>query len=222
VFFHGETRGQVAETAPAFKASEQYPWLTPATFNGWFVPEGARRRLGEMEFEESLQYDFRAESLRALLLRLEELNAALNIGPSFYTNRQRTSRNAVQLPLLIDEHQQDVLLVIGHKCAGKTTLADHAACREGVKVYEASSVLRTLAGENERTISSSSDAHAFLSEFGLGAVGVRLSEYISHSGSGTNIVTGLRTPEEILALKMAFPNARIVLIETDPRVRKAH
>jgi inosine/xanthosine triphosphate pyrophosphatase family protein/dephospho-CoA kinase len=219
LFFHGETRGQVAETAPAFEASEQYPWLTPATFNGWFVPEGARRRLGEMEFEESLLYDFRAKSLHALLLRLEELNAALNIGPSFYTKRQRTSGNSIQLPLLIDEHQQDILLVIGYKCAGKTTLADHVACLEGVKVYEASSVLRTLAVENERTISSSSDAHAFLSEFGLEAVGVRLSEYLCHSGSRTNIVTGLRTPEEILVLKMAFPNARVVLIEADPRVR---
>ena len=52
MFFHGETAGTVAPTPPAFSGSVQYPWLTPSTFNGWFIPDGATRRLGEMEFEE--------------------------------------------------------------------------------------------------------------------------------------------------------------------------
>ena len=46
IYFHGETSGHVAKTAPAFAASPQYPWLTPDTFNGWFVPDGSDRRLG--------------------------------------------------------------------------------------------------------------------------------------------------------------------------------
>src|ERR1700722_12404331 len=75
IFFHGETSGFVAESAPTFAVSPQYPWLTPETFNGWFIPNGSARRLGEMEFEESLSFDFRAKSLRFLIERLEELNA---------------------------------------------------------------------------------------------------------------------------------------------------
>lgn len=53
IFFHGETSGVVASEPPSFEASPQYPWLTPCTFNGWFVPDGTTKRLGEMEFEEA-------------------------------------------------------------------------------------------------------------------------------------------------------------------------
>ncbi|MGY4414904.1 inosine/xanthosine triphosphate pyrophosphatase family protein [Bradyrhizobium sp. LB7.1] len=72
VFFHGETDGAIATSPPEFSPSAQYPWLTPDTFNGWFIPQGATKRLGEMEFEESLTFDFRAKSLSALVSRLEE------------------------------------------------------------------------------------------------------------------------------------------------------
>jgi inosine/xanthosine triphosphate pyrophosphatase family protein len=58
IVFHGETAGIVAPSPPAFSGSVQYPWLTPTTFNGWFIPDGATKRLGEMEFEESLGFDF--------------------------------------------------------------------------------------------------------------------------------------------------------------------
>ena len=52
IFFHGETNGTMAPSPPAFSGSAQYPWLTPTTFNGWFIPENTTKRLGEMEFEE--------------------------------------------------------------------------------------------------------------------------------------------------------------------------
>ena len=50
---------------------------------GWFIPDGATKRLGEMEFEEALGFDFRAKALTKLIARLEEMNAALNLGSSF-------------------------------------------------------------------------------------------------------------------------------------------
>ena len=88
LLFHGETSGAIALSKPEFLESIPYPWLTPNTFNGWFVPDGSSKRLGEMEFEESLSYDFRAKSIRALLGRLQEMNAALNLKPNFYTTRR--------------------------------------------------------------------------------------------------------------------------------------
>lgn len=56
--FHGETSGKIGDVPPSFKQSAQYPWLSPDNFNGWFIPDGSTKRLGEMEFEESLEYDF--------------------------------------------------------------------------------------------------------------------------------------------------------------------
>jgi hypothetical protein len=91
IFFHGETAGRVALSEPSFSASHQYPWLTPSTFNGWFIPDGSNKRLGEMEFEESLRFDFRAKSLSALITRLEEMNSALNLSAPFYTVRKAPS-----------------------------------------------------------------------------------------------------------------------------------
>jgi hypothetical protein len=39
------------------------------------------------------------------------------------------------------------------------------------------------------------------------------------SSARWNIVTGLRTPEELLLLKERFPESRIVLIDADPKIR---
>ena len=67
VYFHGETSGTVAEEEPAFEANPQYPWLTPSTFNGWFIPDGAERPLGAMSLEESWRFDFRGRALEGRL-----------------------------------------------------------------------------------------------------------------------------------------------------------
>ena len=80
-------------------------------------------------------------------------------------------------------------------------------------------MLRTLAAELEVIIGSSSDARQFLEDVGLEAVGNRLVEYIERSASRVNVVTGLRTPEELVVLKTAFPDAEVLFVEADPRLR---
>jgi len=224
VFFHGETIGAVAPSPPAFSGSTQYPWLTPATFNGWFIPEGTTKRLGEMEFEESLAFDFRARSLMKLIARMEEMNVALNLSSSFYTvRRPETSRSQEQLAfrglLHPEENEPQILLVIGHKCAGKTTLSDYLAGRDGVMVYEASSVLRQLASEAGESVDTADDAFSFLREHGLDCVAEAIAKYIDRAKANLNIITGLRTVEEVFLLVQRFPQARIVLIDSDPRTR---
>jgi dephospho-CoA kinase/inosine/xanthosine triphosphate pyrophosphatase family protein len=217
VFLQGRTHGNIAKTPPSFEASVQYPWLTPDTFNGWFIPDGTTKRLGEMEFEESLAYDFRAKSIRALLSRLEELHAALNLRPSLYAVR-RPNSSAGQLSLL-PEQTRVILLIIGDKCAGKTTFSDHMANYESVRVYEASSVLRTIADEEGASVNSANDALAFLKTHGWAAVAEKIANYIEMDDSRWNVVSGLRTPEELLHFRSKFPNAQIVLIDADPRIR---
>jgi inosine/xanthosine triphosphate pyrophosphatase family protein/dephospho-CoA kinase len=224
IFLHGETHGQVATSAPSFTPSGQYPWLTPETFNGWFIPEGSTKRLGEMEFEESLAFDFRAKSLTALILRLEELNSAINLTPNFYIVRKPTSLpKGEQLSfrglMPLEGADIQVLLVVGHKCAGKTTFSDHLAAREGVMVFEASSVLRSLALEADETVDSADDAFKFLWEHGLDYVAQTIAKYLERSTAALNVVTGLRTVEEISLLVDRFPKAKIVFIDSDSRTR---
>jgi inosine/xanthosine triphosphate pyrophosphatase family protein/dephospho-CoA kinase len=217
IFFHGETKGTIALSAPGFEASIQYPWLTPTTFNGWFIPEGSERRLGEMELEESLAYDFRAKSITAMLSRIEELNAALSLKPNFYTVR-RPSPTLGQLSLL-PEQTRFILLIIGDKCAGKSTFSDYTATYEGVQVYEASSILRGIAEELGENPNTADQALAFLSKRGWSTVAERLARYIESSTARWNVVTGLRTPEELFYLKDRFPEARIIVVSADARIR---
>ncbi|MDZ5698698.1 non-canonical purine NTP pyrophosphatase [Chelativorans sp. M5D2P16] len=222
VFFHGETSGYVAEAPPAFTTSPQYPWLTPDTFNGWFVPEGTNRRLGEMEFEESLPYDFRAKSLTLLIERLEELNAVINLGRWNHVVRQAADaeREVGSQLSLLPLDRREVLIVIGHKCAGKSTFSDFLmGQRTGVFALEGSTLLRQIAEEEGITISNSADAMAFLEKRGWDIVAKRAADYIARENADINIVTGMRTVEEVLWLRSKLPAARVVLIEADPRTR---
>jgi hypothetical protein len=52
-----------------------------------------------MEFEESLDYDFRAKALKELLAALEHFNAAINLRPNFYTTRRSIDLQPGQLSL---------------------------------------------------------------------------------------------------------------------------
>lgn len=223
-FFHGETKGIVAASPPAFPGSVQYPWLTPTTFNGWFIPDGTTKRLGEMEFEEASEFDFRAKSLTKLIAKLEEMNAALNLGSSFYTVRRpeilsSPEQLAFRELLPQEESEPQILLVIGHKCAGKTTLSDYLAGRDGVMVFEASSVLRQLASETGESVDTADDAFNFLREHGLDCVAEAIAKYLDRGKANLNVITGLRTVEETFLLAQRFPQARIVLIDSDARTR---
>ncbi|WBL78017.1 AAA family ATPase [Bradyrhizobium xenonodulans] len=225
IFFHGETEGAIATSPPEFSPSAQYPWLTPDTFNGWFIPQGATKRLGEMEFEESLSFDFRAKSLSALVSRLEELNSALNIAPNFYVVRRPASPPVAEQQLLfkellmLEDKPSQVLVVIGNKCAGKTTLSDYLIARDDVMVFEASSVLRSLASEADEQVETADDAYRFLCAHGLDCVAHTIAKYIERSPAILNVVTGLRTVEEVSLLVERFPRARIVFVDADVRTR---
>lgn len=218
LLFHGETNGTIADSPPRFEASVQYPWLTPKTFNGWIIPDGHTKRLGEMEFEESLQYDFRAKALTELLRTLEHFNAAINLRPNFYITRKSTNSDQDQLSLL-PEQSRTIIIAVGARCSGKTTFSDFMAKYETVRVYEASTVLRGIGEEQGIVPTSSEEALDFLSEVGWDAVARKIADYIDKDDCPLNVVTGLRTPEELLFLKRKFPQSRIILIDADPRIR---
>jgi len=159
-----------------------------------------------------------------LIARLEEMNAALNLASSFYTvRRPEISHSQEQLTfrelLPQEESEPQILLIVGHKCAGKTTFSDYLAGRDGVMVFEASSVLRQLASEADESVDTADDAFNFLREHGLDCVAEAIAKYLDRGRANLNVVTGLRTVEEIFLLAQRFPHARIVLVDSDARTR---
>lgn len=121
---------------------------------------------------------------------------------------------------LLPTDRRDVLIVIGHKCAGKSTFSDFlTGQRTGVFALEGSTLLRQIAEEEGITIGSSRDALTFLEKRNWDIVAKRAAEYIARENADLNIVTGMRTVEEVLWLRSMLPAARIVLIEADARTR---
>lgn len=214
VYFHGETVGEIPKSSPRFEASIQYPWLTPLSFNGWFVPDGARKRLGEMAIDESIRHDFRIRSLTKLLERLEEYAVVVNIPPPAYSRR-----TALISSLQSSLWPRAVYAVIGNTCAGKTTLGDRASELDFL-VLEASSVMRSLAADTGATSGSPFEMAArLLRERGQDVVARRVLQLIEQEQERNIIITGFRTIEEIEFLKAALPETVVVVVEASERTR---
>lgn len=216
VFFRGECRGVVATTPPQFSAPVAHPWLTPSTFNGWLIPDGSTKRLGEMSFEESWRFDFRVKSLLSLIERLEEYCAALNLPTSAYS-RRGSAGAAGQLSLL--EMQREVLIVVGRTCAGKTTMCEHLSVQHGFRFFEASDVLRMFDRPGSlREASEQVFAEHVLTKQGPDAVARKILSLLDSTVEKLAI-SGFRTIEELECLRASIPEAKIVFVEASDRTR---
>jgi dephospho-CoA kinase/inosine/xanthosine triphosphate pyrophosphatase family protein len=216
VYFHGETSGGVVEELKEFSPSIQYPWLTPNTFNGWFVPDGANKVLGEMSFDESLMYDFRVKSLVKLVERLEEYTAALNLPAQSYFRIDRASHSR-QLPLI-----PSVFLVVGPTCAGKSTFGEYAAQEFGFRWVEASDIVRMLIDERygrEYTHDASMFAERLLQEEGADVVARKVVSLLPGVNGEPLVITGFRTIEELELIRREIPDIKVVVLEASERTR---
>ena len=212
IFFCGETEGRIASAPPRFALNAAYPWLSPDTLNGWFVPYGETRCLGEMEPERSLEFDFRARALDALLDRLYEYNAVANVGSSGFRSRPRRSSA---------ERKPPILVVIGHRCAGKTAFGDFA-CREfGAVHIEASSVIRQIAKRAGERAETSKEATEFLQRHGFDVVAREIVNLVEQDSEHPTVITGIRTVEELLYLARTLTELEIVHVQADPKTRFA-
>lgn len=218
VFFYGETRGTIALSPPDFAESIQYPWLTPNSFNGWFIPDGADKRLGEMTLEESWKYDFRTKALLALLGRLEEYAIVLNLPPRAYTRPKSFINVAGQLSLF--EAEGEKLIVIGRTCCGKTTFGEYAQRQYTLPFIEASSIMKGLASEyaiqEPRPFERSKKV---LETRGYDVVArIILQKHKNQLNNGF-VISGFRTIEELEVMKTQVPGVKVILIDSDERMR---
>lgn len=217
LFFHGECAGAIALTPPDFDQNPQFPWLTPHTFNGWFIPHGATKRLGEMSLEESWAHDFRTKALALLLDRLEEYTAILNLPPHAYTRLRRVYPNPQPLLLPLN---RPVYVVVGKTCAGKSTFGERAKEKHGLRWVEASSVLRMFHDDYDLQSTKALDfAKSVLGSYGYDAVARKIVTLYGGDNADGLVITGFRAIEELETIKSHFPDARVVLIEATDRAR---
>jgi len=214
-FFRGSTNGRVADTPPTFDENLHYPWLTPETFNGWFIPDGATHRLGEMNLEESWRYDFRTRALESLISRLEEYTAVLNLPAQSYTRRQ-PPESLRQLPLFVGT----VLMIVGHTCAGKTTFGDRAHDLHELLHIEASAIVRMLQRDmGSEGTSTFAFAKELLHEKGPDVIALKILQVYSSKFDKGVVITGFRTIEELELLKSHISHAKVLYIEATERTR---
>lgn len=215
VYFSGETRGTVAETPPGFKPNPQHPWLTPHTFNGWFIPDGAHKPLGQMSLDESLHHDFRVRALRQLIDRLEEYAVVLNLPAHAYARRPRPIAGQ-QPPLFAAE--AGAYVVVGATCAGKTTFALRAAEKHDLRHIEASDIVRSLDTPKDEEAPASFAARV-LEQHGADVVARRILELYGADLDAGFVISGFRTLQELLTFRDAVPRTKVVLVEAVDRMR---
>ena len=216
VYVNGTTDGVVATTAPVFSTDVEHPWLTPNTFNGWFIPDGASKRLGEMPVGESLSYDFRAKALNELVGRLQEYGAVLNLPPGNYALplRQISTEQTTLFP------KSPLLVVVGRVCAGKTTFGNYAMSAKGGLHIEASDVMRDLAAASQIEASTMVEkARTLLSQMGPDVVAREIENRFGRSLDTGAVITGFRTLEEVWYIRERHPECRVILVECGDRIR---
>ena len=223
VLLSGMTSGVVADHPPDFPTNPTHPWLTPDTFNGWFIPDGASRPLGAMKFEESLEYDFRVKALVALVDRLEEYTAVVNLAPSAFEKVGRGVREPVgQVELFASDKGSapKVVMVTGYTCAGKTEFGVAAESVPDVRYVEASGVLRQIGASIDPELGGFELAERVLGELGPDIVARVITEkFLPQLSERTVVITGFRTIEEVAHVRRLYPDARLLFVQADERTR---
>lgn len=215
IFFHGETSGTVVESLPTAKENVFYPWLSPNSFNAWFIPDGADKTLSEMSFEESLRFDFRVFSITQLLDRLEEYSLILNLSPGSFVRRQQNSRDQAALFSVAEP----VLLIVGPTCAGKTTFGINVQQTLDWTFVDASSIVKVMRDERGATERIGKFASSLLEAEGSDIVARYIAENLVRDGSEPTVITGFRTIEEVEFFRETYQDVRVVSVSAPQRLR---
>ena len=216
--FTAHLTGEVATSPGAgLPANRLYPWLSPDSFNAWFVPVGEKVPLSDLDLERSLDLDFRVSALLALADRLEEYMAILNL-PSV-SIQLVPHKQLVAQPQLF-ETRSPPIAVIGLTCAGKTTFGEFLS-KYGYEHIEASSILRILQGSDLAPNSRAGYFQAIttLSSEGWDVIARRAIDLYERSIESGICITGLRTVEELEFLARRFSDLIVVLVEAPAQMR---
>jgi inosine/xanthosine triphosphate pyrophosphatase family protein/dephospho-CoA kinase len=217
VFFHGESHGELAKRPWRSKEPVQYPWLSPDNFSAWFAPDGARGvQLSALDVEQSVEFDFRAKALQALLMFLEELTASLNLPSAAYSRRPAPLSDR-QVSLFAQTGS--MLLVVGRTCAGKTTLGHRLSINHGLRHIEASGLVRMLREKEGSSLAPLEYAQTLMARRGPAVVAEEVLRLHGGALDDGFVITGFRTIEELQMFKERFPRVRVVYVDANERLR---
>lgn len=226
IFLYGVTTGQLVSELPGGAANLSTPWLDPRSFSGWFVPDGAARTLGEMSLEGSFAHDFRVKSLLLLLDRLEEMTVALNAGPGSYRLLRQfedpditdLQPSMFELPEWMEYRADQVIVVVGPTCSGKTTFGVQISHDRDCHFVDASSLVRRRRQAKDLAKSIGDFASEILDREGFDMVAREIQQLYGASDTPL-VVTGLRAIEEIQHLRTIWPRLILVSLHAPQRVR---
>jgi hypothetical protein len=83
-FYRGVVRGKIAERPYEGPDRPDAPWLTAKQFASIFVPQGAKEPYAALSVEDSWRFDFRKRAVDQAILKVEEINAILNLEVNCY------------------------------------------------------------------------------------------------------------------------------------------
>ena len=217
--FSGISTGAIAECpGRGLDANTPYSWLSPNSFNAWFIPDGKDVPLSDLDLEDALDVDFRVATLLTLADRLEEYIAILNLPPVSLELVPQSGLNSRHPQLFAT--RRPPIAVIGLTCAGKTTIGEMLG-KYGYTHIEASSILQILQGSNLAANSRPGYFQAMktLNSYGWNIVARRAVDLFQQNIEAGICITGLRTIEELHLLAGMFPDLVVVLLEASQQTR---
>lgn len=227
VHMRGEVRGRLVHALPSVEANPLYPWLGRTDFNSWFVPNGADRTLAEMGIAESEKYDHRARALNLLADRLSEYQAILRASDDIRAPQRALSVEPGQAALFRHDSQPDIVIVLGKRGAGKSTIAHYLSMTYDYRFIEGSKGLSSIAKSDgmESVAPSPELAEYLFGRHGWDAVEREVILPEIESDERPVVYVGARTLQGLAYLVTQCAergrSTRIVLVETNDVVRFA-
>lgn len=205
--FTSSTKGFVTENDANIETQPYYPWLDSKSFNRWFVPNGALAPLSSLHITEADRFDFRSGAV---------LEAVSWIKKQTGTSSEPSHHHYIA-------HPQKVVVVSGYSCSGKTTFSEALADKFDLLHCEASDFMKFACyerhGWKSETRISQFAKQALSDDPSL--VPRLISEFVRSNSATTLLVTGLRAPAEIEAIRTCFPRSdiKVIFIEGKAQTR---
>jgi dephospho-CoA kinase/inosine/xanthosine triphosphate pyrophosphatase family protein len=201
---HGSVLGDVAKVPSSFTSKNLlYPWLDPATFNGWFIPKGATEVLSDLPILEANKYDFRLCAFERLLTFLGRYH--------LYMRKEDLAPLQSAFPF---SSRQRVIVLLGQTCAGKTTGARFLSDEGNYIHLEASDFMRAELVRRHgprHEVSVRAFAEAALREQPW-IVAEQVAEIVNGAPWRDFVVSGLRAPIEVDVLRERLPGVAFDLV----------
>lgn len=203
--FKSTSYGSIVEKEEFFDSQILYPWLDNKTFNKWFVPNGFSLPISMLSIEDADKGDFRRGAFEEMLSFLRD------------HKQIRTSAKTIMDPKL---QFDDVYIICGQTCAGKSTIGNYLVDKFGYYHIEASDfmTLRYLETHGSKFLIDKNLFAAEMLNVDPTFVVNRVVDFIKdHKIYDKFVVTGFRTKCEVESFlkKIPFLRVRVVYLQAD-------